>query len=146
MLFCTGLLFLATQLPGAHWNLEGQSTSDGVQNMWAVMGRGRGRLGTSCQIIPFCWTQPRSVTSRCGVTIQRPLPCWLGCGESPSPQLHLVKVLLWRLPVSCTLGSNDCNGETDFWEKGPLSQGQGSLSEARRVGKLSLLMTPAPSY
>ena len=102
-----GLLFLAAQLQGAHWNLEGQSRSDGVQNIWTVMGRGRARLGTSCQIIPFCWTQPRSVTSRCGVTIHRPLPCWLGCGESPSPQLHLVKVLLWRLPVSCTLGSND---------------------------------------
>lgn len=117
MLFCIGLLFLATQLPGAHWNPEGQSRSDGVQNIRAVMGRGRARLGTSCQIIPFCWTQTRSVTSRFGVTALRPLhasmeapPCWLGCGESLSPQLHLVQVLLWCLPASFTLGSND---ETD---------------------------------
>ena len=110
MLFCTGLLFLATQRPGAHWNLGGQSRSDGVQNIRAVMGRGRARLGTSCQIIPFCWTQTCSVTSRFGVTALRPLhasmeapPCRLGCEESPSPQLHLVQALLWCLPASFTL-------------------------------------------
>ena len=120
MLFCTGLLFLATQRPGAHWNLGGQSRSDGVQNIRAVMGRGRARLETSCQIIPFCWTQTCSVTSRFGVTALRPLhasmeapPCRLGCEESPSPQLHLVQALLWCLPASFTLGSNDGNDETD---------------------------------
>ena len=122
MLFCTGLLFLATQLPGAHWNLEGQSRSDGVQNIWAVMGRGRARLGTSCQIVPFCWTQTHSVALRFGVTALRPLHAGWAAGRA------LPLSFLWPrcfCGVSLSLSPASWGPMTammrqmDLWEKGP---------------------------
>ena len=116
MLFCTGLLFLATQLPGAHWNPEGQSRSDGVQNIRAVMGRGRARLGTSCQIIPFCWTQTRSVTSRFGVTALRPLHAGWAVGRA------LPLNFIWsRYSCGVSLPPSPWGPvmrQMDFWEKG----------------------------
>lgn len=135
MLFCTGLLFLATQLPGAHWNLEGQSRSDGVQNIWAVMGRGRARLGTSCQIVPFCWTQTHSVALRFGVTALRPLHAGWAAGRA------LPLSFLWPrcfCGVSLSLspaswGSNDCNDETDgFMGERPCSaKAKGAFQRCR---------------
>lgn len=79
------------------------------------------------------------------------VPCWLGCVETPSPRLHLVQVLLWLLLASCSLGSDDCDADTDRFlgEKPSSAQDKRALStDKRHLGSESwcLLMALVPSF
>lgn len=136
--------FSCTQLPEGPLEPRRARAEVMVSECMGCDGKGRTRLGTSCQIVPFCWTQTHSVALRFGVTALRPLHAGWALGSRPLS-------FLWprcfcKVSLSCLLhpGVSDYNDETDGYGERPLlSQGQRAFQRCR-VRKLSLLMAPAP--